>query len=82
MMYSSFAKGFFSLFSCASFAGESSQRLRNALDMPCFEEVHLTWLLLLGLPFGVIVVAGLPLAAFIAINANRTNIRSGVVVEK
>jgi hypothetical protein len=53
MMYSSFASAFFALFSCTGFEGEgNTRRLRNGLDMVCFESEHLLWLSGLGAPFG------------------------------
>ena len=43
MMYATFATSFFGLFSCAGYPGESSRRLRKALDTKCFEGEHLQW---------------------------------------
>ena len=82
MMYSSFATAFFGLFSCVGYDGESSRRLRNGLGMKCFESDHMFWVTWLGMPFGLLVIVGMPLSVFAAISRHKGDLAADTVVAK
>jgi hypothetical protein len=64
LMYSSFVRSFFQMFSCSYFVGDGQARLLGALDTVCYSSGHNFWLLIVALPSFVILVAGLPLYAW------------------
>ncbi len=64
LVYSNFVRLWFQLFSCTQYRGESKRRLNGALDIFCYESVHLSWLAVLGLPVGICVIFGIPAGAY------------------
>ena len=58
--YPKFIRGFFQLFSCTRFPGESVSRLVGALDVTCYSDEHRSWILSLGAPVGVVIIIGFP----------------------
>ena len=82
MMYSSCARVGFSMFSCTLFDGQEDRRLRNALDMKCYEGEHVFWTLILGIPFLLLVVIGLPVLALFALFKHQDKLDTIEVMEK
>jgi hypothetical protein len=64
LMYSSFVRSFFQMFSCAYFIGDGHSRLYGALDTICYSSEHIFWLALVALPTFLILIVGLPLHAW------------------
>jgi hypothetical protein len=61
--YPKFIRGFFQLFSCTRFPGESNtSRLIGSLDTKCYSSEHISWFLSIGLPVLLLIVIGFPMA--------------------
>ena len=61
--YPKFIRGFFQLFSCTRFPGESNtSRLIGCLDTECYSSEHISWFLSIGLPVLLLIVIGFPMA--------------------
>ena len=64
--YPKFIRGFFQLFSCTRFPGETNtSRLVGSLDTICYSRDHISWFLLIGLPVLLVIVIGFPLAGLL-----------------
>ncbi len=70
LLYSSIVSSFFKLFSCTSYKEDGDQlRLTGDLDVLCYGSHHLTLLVFIALPVGLLFVIGLPLFAFIKLRS-------------
>ena len=69
LIHPNIAKALFSAFNCMEIEGE--HRLKDNVDMICYEGKHLLYLLLIIIPSLIIWVFGIPLAALILLIKNK-----------
>ncbi len=71
LMYENLFTSWLKVFSCTKFTDNTYPRLIGDYDIPCWTDnedkmfSHKYWLTVLALPVGIILIAGLPIAAFL-----------------
>ena len=70
LIHPDIAKALFSAFNCMQI--EDKHRLKDNIDMICYEGKHLLYLLLIVIPSLIVWVFGIPLAALILLLKNKS----------